>query len=95
MAVLGGIGRWQGAVVGAVIVAWVPSLLGEFGDYQVVVNGILIMILVVFAPDGVTGLIERGWRRLRRTRSRSTDHPVPLPAEAPPVPATEAGKGSL
>lgn len=66
MAVLGGIARWQGAVLGALIVSWIPSFLGEFGDYQIILNGILVMLIVVYAPDGIVGLLERGWRRLRR-----------------------------
>jgi branched-chain amino acid transport system permease protein len=75
MAVLGGIGRWQGALIGAVIVAWLPEVLGNIGNYQAVVNGAIIIVLVVFAPDGVLGLATRGWRRLR-----NRNDPAPAPA---------------
>jgi branched-chain amino acid transport system permease protein len=75
MAVLGGIGRWQGALIGAVIVAWLPEVLGNIGNYQAVVNGAIIIVLVVFAPDGVLGLATRGWRRLRNRKD-----PAPAPA---------------
>ncbi|HVW43941.1 MAG TPA: branched-chain amino acid ABC transporter permease [Amycolatopsis sp.] len=80
MAVLGGIGRWQGALIGAVIVAWLPEVLGDVGDYQAVVNGAIIIVLVVFAPDGVLGLAIRGWRRLRRRREPEPGPPTSAPA---------------
>jgi branched-chain amino acid transport system permease protein len=99
MAVLGGIARWPGAVIGALIVVWLPSVISAIGDYRNVVDGTIIVLIVVFAPTGIVGLAQRGWTAVRRRRrgdgpGRSPDHPVfgHAPADVAPKPAATGGQ---
>ena len=59
MAVFGGVGSWTGAIIGAVVVTWFPEVFGFVGNYRSVVYGILLVLVVVFEPSGVLGLIGR------------------------------------
>ncbi len=77
MVVLGGMASWQGAVVGGIFIAWLPNLLvGPLQQYQILVNGLILGIMVVFAPRGLAGIAERIYRRYRRT---------PVPLDTPPT----------
>jgi branched-chain amino acid transport system permease protein len=61
MAVLGGVGTWLGAVVGAVIVTWLPEFLGSsVGVWRNLVYGIIVVVIALYAPDGIVGLAKRG-----------------------------------
>lgn len=69
MVVLGGTGAWWGGVVGAFIVTWLPEILRFTGDYRSIVQGAIVVLVVVYAPDGVVGLVRGLRRRVRRTRT--------------------------
>jgi len=71
MAILGGIARWPGAVIGAIIVAWLPELLGGVTEYEPVIYGVVVVILVVLAPSGIVGLYDGLIRRIRERRARA------------------------
>ncbi|MCR5885058.1 branched-chain amino acid ABC transporter ATP-binding protein/permease [Rhizobacter sp. J219] len=68
MAVLGGVGHVWGAIVGAGIVkileeqlqVWLPKLMGSSGNYEVIVFGIALVLVLHYARDGVWAFIE-GW----------------------------------
>ena len=66
--VLGGRTSLVGALIGAVIVVWLPELVGSLGNGwndQVANNvpnlvyGLLVVAVVIFAPSGITGLAKR------------------------------------
>ena len=69
MVVLGGRTTVWGALVGAVILTSLPELFRVFAEYRNVVQGILLMLVIVYLPRGVAdtlfGLLRD--RRLRRT----------------------------
>jgi len=68
MAILGGIARWPGAVIGAIIVAWMPEILGGVTEYEPVIYGVVVVTLVVLAPSGIVGLYDGLLRRMRERR---------------------------
>jgi len=68
MAVFGGVGSWTGAIIGAIIVTWFPEVFGFVGNYRSVVYGILLILVVVFEPSGVLGLIDRLTALIRQVR---------------------------
>jgi branched-chain amino acid transport system permease protein len=70
MAVLGGVGSWLGAVIGAVIVTWLPQLLTALGQYSNAIYGGLLVLVVMFAPQGIIGLIGPLFRRIADLRLR-------------------------
>jgi branched-chain amino acid transport system permease protein len=91
MAVVGGIGYVWGAILGAATVqilkdqlqVVLPSLLGTGGNYEIVVFGVLLVLILQYARDGIWAFVEA---RLPATR-RAVDweRAAPLPArERPP-----------
>jgi len=93
VALLGGIGQLWGAIAGAFIVVlvrnglqdWMPVLLGETGNYEAIVFGLLIVALMHRMPGGLCGWLQQRWPTLfkgdRRTRPAQAD---PLPRRAQP-----------
>ena len=75
MAVVGGVGYLWGAIVGALLITvlnnWLqnilPSLLGQSGNYEVVVSGILLIFLLQKYPSGA-------WSWLTQTSSAVLAH---------------------
>ncbi|MHB1166675.1 MAG: branched-chain amino acid ABC transporter permease [Candidatus Nanopelagicales bacterium] len=90
--VLGGRSSLLGAVIGALIIVWLPGFVrdvsdGRGWDEQVTNNmpnllyGLLVVLVVLVAPGGIVGSIRAGLARVRRPRSESEP-----PAAAPPAP---------
>ncbi len=90
MAVVGGAGSVWGAVLGATLITLLkellqdllPGLLGRQGNFELVVFGILIVLLLQFARDGLWPWIERVLPKRRHA-------PVP---DAPPLPTRERAR---
>ena len=80
--VLGGAGRLWGPVVGAIVFFLVPELLTALQSWRLLIYGIALLLLMLYAPHGLVGAIEVGWKRLR-TRAR--------PADIPPAPSLADG----
>lgn len=57
--VLGGMTYVAGSLVGAAFVFGLPIALSGLADYQVLVNGLLIVLMVAFAPTGILGLLSQ------------------------------------
>lgn len=55
MVVLGGMGNIGGAVLGAVILGLLPELLRSFATYRMLVFGLLMILIMVFRPQGLLG----------------------------------------
>ncbi len=53
MTILGGINSLFGPVLGAVIITILPELLRGFKDYRAVVNGLILVVIVLFLPKGL------------------------------------------
>ena len=59
MVVLGGIGNIWGGVIGAIVVTVIYDQTKEYYFYQPLIFGLTMVLLVVFMPRGIGGLIER------------------------------------
>lgn len=70
MIVLGGISTWWGAVVGAFIVTWLPEILRFAEDYRAIIQGAIVLFVVVYAPDGLVGVVRRAGALARRLAGR-------------------------
>ena len=53
MTILGGINSLFGPVIGAFIITLLPELLRGFKDYRSVVNGLILVVIVLFLPKGL------------------------------------------
>jgi branched-chain amino acid transport system permease protein len=74
MAVIGGVGYVWGAIVGAGVVkiledqlqVILPKLLGGSGNYEIIVFGILLILVLQYARDGIWAFIEARLPRVLR-----------------------------
>jgi branched-chain amino acid transport system permease protein len=91
MAVIGGVGHVWGALVGAAAVklmedqlqVWLPKLMGTSGNYEIIVFGVLLVLALQHARDGIWSAIEA--RLPRRQRVRDWGEAPPLPESPKPA----------
>ncbi len=60
----GGIGNLWGAVIGAALFTLLPEFLKFFQEYDILVYGAVLMATMIFLPEGLTGLLAKGYSRL-------------------------------
>jgi branched-chain amino acid transport system permease protein len=68
--VVGGQGSLFGSVLGACFVVLVPYYLGELRDFAYILNGVALIAVLLFAPDGAAGTLARLWRAATGGRAR-------------------------
>ncbi|MCO5164132.1 MAG: branched-chain amino acid ABC transporter permease [Mesorhizobium sp.] len=73
MVVVGGVGTLVGPLIGAVFLVYVPEYLSFTSHFRPAMMGALLIIVTLFAPGGLIGLVGvvRGW--LMPTPSKSLD----------------------
>lgn len=62
--VVGGQGSLFGSLIGGGFVVLVPYYLGELRDFAYILSGVALIAVLLFAPDGVAGVLARLLRRL-------------------------------
>ncbi len=65
---IGGIGSFAGPIVGAIIGTFFTIKLSDFTMAWQLYLGALFILFVIFAPAGLTGVIEANWRVMRSGR---------------------------
>lgn len=91
MAVIGGVGSWVGATIGAIFVTWFPDLFHFVGTWKSLVYGVLIIVVVVYEPFGLLGFLQRLVRAAGRLIRRVSQKPTTVSAglekraSSPPV----------
>jgi branched-chain amino acid transport system permease protein len=65
MSLIGGTSHWAGPVVGAILLGSTQQLLAVTisSEVNVLVLGIMLVLFVVAAPEGIIGLIRKGRRK--------------------------------
>ncbi len=71
MVVLGGMASTYGAVLGAIILTFLPELLVVFEDYEVMIFGGILMGTMIFLPQGLFVGLQELLRKLTRRRQRA------------------------
>jgi branched-chain amino acid transport system permease protein len=59
MVVIGGSGNIWGAILGAILLTWLPEWLTVVKKYDIVVYGLLLMLVMIFMPDGIVGRLSK------------------------------------
>jgi branched-chain amino acid transport system permease protein len=59
MAVLGGVGSVLGAIFGAAVLTLLPQVLTVFAEYEQLVLGLVMMLVMIFLPQGLLPSILR------------------------------------
>jgi ABC-type branched-subunit amino acid transport system permease subunit len=73
--VVGGQGSLLGPMLGGFFVVLVPYYLGELRDFAYILSGVALIAVLLFAPEGVAGLLARAFQSLGRGRRQE----APLP----------------
>ncbi|GAC1420032.1 MAG: branched-chain amino acid ABC transporter permease [Candidatus Velthaea sp.] len=63
--VIGGVTSPLGAAIGAALLTVLPEAIRFLADYREVTNGLILLLVILFAPQGIAGL----WRRARAVRA--------------------------
>ncbi|QEL26485.1 branched-chain amino acid ABC transporter permease [Bosea sp. F3-2] len=66
MVVAGGAGYLFGPFVGALLGVVLPEWLRFAGSLYLIIFAAIVLALLVVCPQGISGLVERGWAALRR-----------------------------
>jgi branched-chain amino acid transport system permease protein len=61
--VIGGVAHPLGSVLGALLLVPLPEFLRDAKQYQVLLYGILLIVFLLFMPDGLYGVIQKLRRR--------------------------------
>ena len=73
MIVLGGLGSWTGAIIGATIVTLLPEFLRPLQewtgiDLRMVIYSMMLLLVVILRPQGLVGQVEwTSWRKRKKT----------------------------
>ena len=86
MIIVGGAMSWKGAVIGAIIFTWLPTILEFVGEWQHLLYGIIVAVAAVLLPRGIHGVFVDITRAIQRRRRKPVEPP---PAELEPEPDLE------
>jgi branched-chain amino acid transport system permease protein len=76
MVVLGGMGSILGVALGAFILVLLPEYLRAFSDYRMLLFGVIMVIMMVFRPQGIISGIRRTYEYHGRETAK-TIQPLP------------------
>ena len=73
MAIFGGMGQIYGPVIGAAIFAYLEEfLITEFPYHYMLIFGSVLVITIVYLPNGLVGLVQKLWKRSFRGQRTNT-----------------------
>ncbi|MGE0502024.1 MAG: branched-chain amino acid ABC transporter permease [Rhizobiaceae bacterium] len=70
MVVVGGLGTLAGPILGAVFLVYVPEFLSFTSHYRPAMMGALLILVTLFAPQGLIGLLHQARSRLTAPRAK-------------------------
>ncbi|MGQ0656171.1 MAG: branched-chain amino acid ABC transporter ATP-binding protein/permease [Betaproteobacteria bacterium] len=81
---VGGSGSIAGVAVGSAIVTWLPEALRALGQWYMAVYGAGVIVMLIYAPDGIAGLVRwmQGRRDARPAVAEVAAASRPLPGDA-------------
>jgi branched-chain amino acid transport system permease protein len=69
MALFGGMGNLVGPVIGAAVFTYIGELLlTNFPDLYMLIFGVVLILAIVFMPNGIVGLAQLAWSKIRGGR---------------------------
>ncbi|MGC9327711.1 MAG: branched-chain amino acid ABC transporter permease, partial [Candidatus Hinthialibacter sp.] len=58
MVAIGGMHHLWGAIAGTILLTVLPEFLNVFQDFDILAYGLILMIIMIFAPNGLVGALE-------------------------------------
>jgi branched-chain amino acid transport system permease protein len=69
MAIFGGMTRSYGPIIGAVIFSYLQEILiTKFAELYMLIFGIILVISILYLPNGIIGLVQKLWQKLEKRR---------------------------
>jgi branched-chain amino acid transport system permease protein len=71
MAFIGGVGNLHGSIIGAFAITIIEDYTQDFGQYNILVYGILLVLIILFLPKGLVDLpkqLAELWKRFNSLR---------------------------
>ena len=73
MAIFGGMRQLSGPIIGAIIFAYLQEkLITTFTELYMLIFGIVLMVAILYLPNGLMGLILRLWKRIQGGQHANT-----------------------
>jgi ABC-type branched-subunit amino acid transport system ATPase component/ABC-type branched-subunit amino acid transport system permease subunit len=89
MVILGGSEHWSGPLIGAAVFTVLPAALRGFGTWSDIATGLLLLVIVVGAPEGIAGRVRRLLIRRSAHRQRPSASVLAIEAAQSPPEAHE------
>jgi branched-chain amino acid transport system permease protein len=69
MAIFGGMTRSYGPIIGAVIFSYLQEILiTKFAELYMLIFGIILVVSILYLPNGIIGLVQKLWQKLEKRR---------------------------
>ena len=73
MAIFGGMGQLYGPVIGAAFFTYLEEfLITRFAELYMLMFGAILVIAIVYLPDGLVGLIQKIWKQFSERKHADT-----------------------
>ncbi len=73
MAIFGGMGQLYGPIIGSAIFTYLEEfLITRFPYYYMLIFGIIMVVAILYMPEGLVGLIQKLWKRISGTKHADT-----------------------
>lgn len=73
MAIFGGMGQLYGPIIGAAVFTYLEEfLITRFPYYYMLIFGIIMVVAILYMPDGLVGLVQKLWKRISGTKYADT-----------------------
>lgn len=70
---LGGRASIVGPIFGAAILRLLPEFIQFASDYRLLINGVILLLILMFAPDGLFGLARYALGRFQSSKRKAID----------------------
>lgn len=82
MVIVGGMGTVWGALLGTVFLTSLPNVLHVFDEYKDIFYGLILVLILVFIPEGLVGAVSRRWFARKQAALQDADTEIRAPAPA-------------
>ena len=73
MAIFGGMGHLYGPIIGAAVFTYLEEfLITRFPYYYMLIFGIILVVTILYLPDGLVGVIQKLWKRILEMKHADT-----------------------
>ena len=73
MAMFGGMGQLYGPVIGAAILTYLEEfLITKFAEIYMLIFGAILVVAILYMPNGLVGLIQKLWKQISRRKHAVT-----------------------